>query len=131
MPAKGKVSSREAKGQQTRELLLGAAIAEFKRKGMAAADVGEIVSVAGVAHGTFFFHFPTKEHVLIELEQREEERMARELSRFLRKPHDLAATLTESVRLHEAIRKRLGSHLFKDFLANNPNRRVQSSSPTP
>jgi AcrR family transcriptional regulator len=32
------------------------------------------VAAAGVAHGTFFFHFPTKEHVLLELEHREIER---------------------------------------------------------
>ena len=33
-------SAREAKRLQTRERLLGAAIAEFKRSGMAEADVG-------------------------------------------------------------------------------------------
>ena len=60
---------------------MGAAIAEFKRSGLAAADVGTIVAAAGVAHGTFFFHFPTKEHVLLELEQREEERIAKQLRR--------------------------------------------------
>ena len=55
-------STREAKRLQTRERLLGAAIAEFKRSGMAEADVGAVVNAAGVAHGTFFFHFPTKQH---------------------------------------------------------------------
>ena len=64
-----KPSAREAKRLQTRERLMGAAIAEFKRAGMADADVGSIVTAAGVAHGTFFFHFPTKEHVLLELER--------------------------------------------------------------
>ena len=56
-------SPRVRKGLQTRERLLGAALAEFKRAGMAAADSNAIASAAGVAHGTFFFHFPTKEHV--------------------------------------------------------------------
>ena len=63
-----KPSSRETRRLQTRQRILGAAIAEFKRSGMAAADVGAIVAAAGVAHGTFYFHFPTKEHVLLELE---------------------------------------------------------------
>ena len=63
---------------------MGAAVAEFKRSGMANADVGAIVSAAGVAHGTFFFHFPTKEHVLLELERREEARMAKQLGQFLK-----------------------------------------------
>src|SRR6185369_2187188 len=94
-----KPSAREAKRLQTRERLMGAAIAEFKRSGLAAADVGAIVAAAGVAHGTFFFHFPTKEHVLLELERREEERIAKELRRFAASEHDLASTLQESVRL--------------------------------
>ena len=75
-----KPSARETKRLQTRERLMGAAIAEFKRSGIAEADVGAIVTAAGVAHGTFFFHFPTKEHVLLELERREEERIAKQLA---------------------------------------------------
>ncbi|MGV0743378.1 TetR family transcriptional regulator [Mycolicibacterium sp. XJ870] len=111
------MSAREAKRLQTRERLMGAAIAEFKRAGMADADVGAIVAAAGVAHGTFFFHFPTKEHVLLELEQREEERIAKQFAQFLKKPHDLEAALRESMRLVVRLERRLGAVLFKDFLA--------------
>src|SRR3984957_5628825 len=112
-----KPSARETKRLQTRERLMGAAIAEFKRSGIAAADVGEIVAAAGVAHGTFFFHFPTKEHVLLELEQRTEEDIAKQLSRFLgSKPHP-PSPLTEGVRLIMGLERRLGAFLFKDFLA--------------
>ncbi|MBH0776970.1 TetR/AcrR family transcriptional regulator [Nocardia bovistercoris] len=117
MPSEGGLPAREIKRRQTRERLLGAAISEFRRKGMVEAEVGEIVSAAGVAHGTFFFHFPTKEHVLVELERREEERMADELSRFFRTSPDLPAALTEIVRVITGLEQRLGSRLFKDFLA--------------
>lgn len=112
-----KVTTREAKRLQTRERLLGAATAEFKRTGMAQADVGAIVAAAGVAHGTFFFHFPTKEHVLLELEKREEDRMAKQFGRYLEKGHDLESALTEAVRLVLGLERRLGELLFKDFLA--------------
>ena len=112
-----KPSARQTKRLQTRERLMGAAIAEFKRTGMADADVGAIVAAAGVAHGTFFFHFPTKEHVLFELEQREEERIAKQLARSTAAKHDLASTLDEAVRLVMGIERRLGAVLFKDFLA--------------
>jgi AcrR family transcriptional regulator len=110
-------SAREAKRLQTRERLMGAAIAEFKRSGMAEADVGAVVAAAGVAHGTFFFHFPTKEHVLLELERREEDRMAKQFGLFLQSNDDLAAALNESVRLVLGLERRLGDVLFKDFLA--------------
>src|SRR5690348_7477012 len=111
-------SARETKRLQTRERLMGAAIAEFKRTGLAAADVGAIVTAAGVAHGTFFFHFPTKEHVLLELERREEERIAKQLDRFVdAERRDLSSTLEEAVRLIVGLERRLGAVLFKDFLA--------------
>jgi AcrR family transcriptional regulator len=112
-----KPSAREAKRLQTRERLMGAAIAEFKRAGMAEADVGTIVAAAGVAHGTFFFHFPTKEHVLLELEQREEERISKRFARYVDSPRDLASILTEAVRLVVGLERQLGAGLFKDFLA--------------
>ncbi len=112
-----KPSAREAKRLQTRERLMGAAIAEFKRAGMADADVGSIVAAAGVAHGTFFFHFPTKEHVLLELERREEERIAKQLDRYPDASHDLSSILKEAVRLILGLERRLGASLFKDFLA--------------
>ena len=112
-----KQSARELRRLQTRERILGAAIAEFKVSGMAGADVGAIVSAAGVAHGTFFFHFPSKEHVLLELESREETRMASEFGRFLNVSHDLATALTELVHLVGRLEQRLGSLLFKELLA--------------
>ena len=112
-----KQSSRDARRLQTRERILGAAIAEFKRAGMSGADVHAIVAAAGVAHGTFFFHFPSKEHVLLELESREEARMADEFGRFLDERHDLVTALTEVVHLVAGLERRLGPLLFKELLA--------------
>ena len=112
-----KQSSREARRLQTRERILGAAIAEFKRAGMSGADVHAIVVAAGVAHGTFFFHFPSKEHVLLELENREEARMAAEFARFLEEDHGLKATLTKVVHLVTGLEERLGARLCKELLA--------------
>jgi len=112
-----KQSARELRRLQTRERILGAAIAEFQASGMAGADVNAIVSAAGVAHGTFFFHFPSKEHVLLELESREEARMATDFARYLAVAHDLAAALTELVHLVGRLEQRLGPLLFKELLA--------------
>jgi TetR/AcrR family transcriptional repressor of uid operon len=102
---------------QTRERVLGAAVAEFKRSGMDGADVGDIVTIAGVARGTFYFHFPTKEHVLVELVCREEARLSGEFVKFLDRPHDLTAAMSEVVRLVTALEGRVGQRLFKDLLA--------------
>lgn len=112
-----KTSAREVRRLQTRQRILGAAIAEFKRSGMANADMSAIVAAAGVAHGTFYFHFPSKEHVLLELEHREEGRLETEFARFLARLHDLASALTEVVRLVPGLKQRLGRTLFKELLA--------------
>ena len=112
-----KLSAREAKRLRTRERLMGAAIAEFKRAGMAEADVNAVVAAAGVAHGTFFFHFPTKEYVLLELERREEERISKQFARYVNSGPSLTSTLTEAVRLVTELEHRLGAELFKDILA--------------
>ena len=112
-----KPSARETRRRETRERILGAAITEFKRAGMAGADVNVIAAAAGVAHGTFFFHFPSKEHVLFELECREEARLASEFGSFLKEPHELVLVLTKLVGSVTGLERRLGPILFKELLA--------------
>ena len=112
-----KPSGREAQRRETRQRVYAAAVAEFKRAGMAAADVGVIAKEAGVARGTFYFHFPTKEHILAELERHEEARLAAQLEKFLARPHDLAGALNEVVRLMAQMERRVGRTLFREMLA--------------
>jgi AcrR family transcriptional regulator len=60
------VSGRERKRLETHQRIFDAAMQEFREVGFQAAQVDRIVERAGVARGTFYFHFPTKEHVLLE-----------------------------------------------------------------
>lgn len=124
---------REAQRLQTRQRVLDAAVAEFKETGMAEADVGAIVESAGVARDTFYFHFPTKEHVLLELQAREEAGIAQQPTRFLAEPRDLPTALSKTIQLVAAMEGRLGSLLFKDLLAvhftdQTADRRVDGTS---
>ena len=70
-----------------------------------------------MAHGTFFFHFPSKEHVLVELERSEEARLAAEFARFLEEPHDLVTVAGRTRRLVMGLEQRFGPTLFKELLA--------------
>lgn len=117
MTSQARTTTREMRRLQTRERVLGAALAEFRRSGMGCADVNAIAAAAGVAHGTFFFHFPSKEHVLYELEAREEARMAAELERFFAGAHDLPVALTEVASTIKGLERRVGPILFKEILA--------------
>ena len=122
--AEDKPNGRDAQRQETRKRVYAAAVAEFRRVGMAAADVSVIVKEAGVARGTFYFHFPTKEHILAELERHEEARLAAQLEKFLARPHDLPGALAETVRLMAQLERRVGKLLFREMLALHfsPNR---------
>ncbi|WP_241840401.1 TetR/AcrR family transcriptional regulator [Frankia sp. CcI49] len=115
--AGAKAGGREAQRRATHERLFAAAVAEFERAGSAAADVGAIVRAAGVAHGTFFSHFPTKEHVVAELGQREEVRMAAELDAFLAAPRGLTELFAVVTGMAVSLEERIGTLLFRDLLA--------------
>lgn len=60
-----------------------AALAEFRRVGVEQARVSDICAAAGVAKGTFFFHFATKDDVLLERQRRISEAMAGRIEREL------------------------------------------------
>ena len=121
---KDKPNGREVQRRETRQRVYAAAVTEFRQAGMAAADVSVIAREAGVARGTFYFHFPTKEHVLAELERHEEARLAAQLEKFLARPHDLTGALNEVVRLMAQMERRVGKTLFREMLALHfsPNR---------
>ena len=77
---------REAQRLETRARVFDAAVAEIGRSGLAGADVSTIARAAGVVRGTFYFHFPTKEHVLVELERTEEVKIVERLAAPRRRP---------------------------------------------
>lgn len=58
------------------------ALREFRTVGVAASQVDRIARAAGVARGTFYFHFPTKDDVLLELAARVSARIARRIARL-------------------------------------------------
>lgn len=60
------VASREQQREETRRRLYEAALAIFRRDGVTACRTEDIAKAAGVSRGSFYFHFPTKEHVLLE-----------------------------------------------------------------
>lgn len=106
-------SVRETRRLETRARLFDAALAEISRRGVAAADVSAIVAEAGVARGTFYFHFPTKEHVLVEVERVEETRIISELGDA---KGELASVLSQLVHHVLSAESRLGEAVFRDML---------------
>jgi AcrR family transcriptional regulator len=116
---------RQTRMLETRARLFDAALAEIGRLGLAGADVTAIASAAGVVRGTFYFHFPTKEHVLVELERNEEARIVAELDLAQPDADDLVSVLSLLVRHVVAAERQLGPVVFREMLglhfsANRP-----------
>lgn len=112
----GLAAGRQAQRLETRKRIFDSAIAEFKRVGMSDADVSAIASAAGVVRGTFYFHFPSKEHVVIELVRSEEAKVADELQSALEGVGDVKSALQMVTRRVVAEEEQLGFVLFRDVL---------------
>lgn len=60
------MSIRDDQRLKTRRRIYERALEVFRRDGVAACRIDDIAKAAGVSRGSFYFHFPTKEHVLLE-----------------------------------------------------------------
>lgn len=83
MPSVKSPNSRDLQRQETFVRVYEAALEEFRRVGVDKARVSDICQLAGVAKGTFFFHFPTKDDVLLERQRQISEAMADRIEREL------------------------------------------------
>jgi len=110
------LSARDAQRLETRARLFDAAVTEISRSGLAGADVSKIAAAVGVARGTFYFHFPTKEHVVVEVERAEEAKIVARLGGKQSEPTDLLSMLSLLVREVLAAERRLGPVFFRDML---------------
>ncbi|MCC5958925.1 MAG: TetR/AcrR family transcriptional regulator [Ectothiorhodospiraceae bacterium] len=98
-----------ARGELTRQKLLAAAESEFGEKGFHTASVSSITRRAGVAQGTFYIYYSSKEEIL------------RELVRFMSRK--LRHALTEATRgVSDRIEiERLGLLAFLKFAVEDKN----------
>lgn len=62
---------REEQKAQTRALLLATAKLQFEQRGFGEVKVGDVAADAGVAKGTVFVHFATKEALFLALTEEE------------------------------------------------------------
>ncbi len=80
-PAMPKTYNKRANNKELRkENLYSAAVALFRQQGFDQTRVEEITQAAGVAKGTFFNYFPTKEDVLLYIGERHMTRLGAAMS---------------------------------------------------
>lgn len=76
-----RVNARDRQREETRRRVYLAALEVFRRDGVQACRIEDIADAAGVSRGAFYFHFPTKEDVLLELLRESTERVGAALER--------------------------------------------------
>ena len=120
-----RLSHRDRQRLETREKLFALAVDEIAGVGIDRADVRAIAEAADVARGTFYFHFPTKADVLLELQRREIERI---VGRLEATPEPgLADALERVVGEVLASERRLGASLFRDMVSVNFGRATSTA----
>jgi TetR/AcrR family transcriptional repressor of uid operon len=108
-----RLTRRERKRDLTRARLYEAALDEFRRTGFDRSSVARIARRAGVSRASFYFHFPTKEHVLTELQWSLELRMAERIAGG----QSLRAALQQLVEGAIEVEASVGdAELFRDML---------------
>ncbi len=111
------IGRRDQQRLETRARLFEAAVDEFRREGFARAQVDRIVAAAGVARGTFYFHFPSKEHVLLELQRKHEAAIEARLAAMPR-PRSAGELLQQVVdALLSEIGEKVDPALLREILA--------------
>ncbi len=91
-----------SRGGDKRERILDAAVRVFARKGFHATRVSEVAKAAGVADGTIYLYFESKDHLLVSLFEDRVERLLAYLET------ELPRAATASHRLQRIIELQLG-----------------------
>lgn len=124
-------SRRKRQRADTRERIFQAAVAEFLRAGYAEAQIERIADAAGVVRGTFYFHFPSKEHVLRELMDRRQAEIALQLRALRGRGGPLREVLAELIEAITAVRLDLDtSNLMREVLAMFVRGRFEQDEPS-
>ncbi|MES0881170.1 TetR/AcrR family transcriptional regulator [Roseibium sp. SCP14] len=100
---------KTARGEATRKAILGAAERVIGAKGYNDASIGHITSEAGVAQGTFYIYFKTKEEVFSEL--------VLEMGRLVR--HTIAEATQDIENRLDA--EKAGLQAFLEFVRAHPD----------
>lgn len=135
--SRGRADGRRAAGGDKRERILRAAVKVFAKKGFFASRVSEIAKAAGVADGTIYLYFKSKDEVLTSLFEdriskllgvlREEISQAPDAKARVRRlievqlslldgHRDLAEVVTVNLRQSNKLLKQYGAPRFMEYL---------------
>lgn len=107
---------RELRKQEDRRRILRTALDLVQAQGYEATTIRDITAASGVALGTFFNHFPTKEHLLVDyyaqLQQEVSDRLSRPHRSFRAFMKAFTRLLTGQVQTHPRLYQAIGGAML-------------------
>jgi AcrR family transcriptional regulator len=112
------------KAEQTRQRILEAALQLFRQKGFAATTMREVADAAGLATGAAYYHFPSKESIVLAFYDRARSELGPLLDEALAEPKKLEARIVAMIsvklRYFTQNRKFLGALIGSAADPSNP-----------
>lgn len=110
-----------------KEAILKAAIHLFAEKGFVETSTGEIAARAGVAQGTIFYHFKTKENILLEVFENLMDNYLAELKQEIEAASSGLLAIEKAIRFHLHFSRAKTRELLV-ILRDMPSHFIQSRS---
>ncbi|MCY0899787.1 MAG: TetR/AcrR family transcriptional regulator [Firmicutes bacterium] len=112
---------RQAQRETTRRHLFDVALSLFRAQGFAETRVDEIIETAGVAKGTFYVHFPSKDAVLAAYADEITRDLMPQLPSWLtRPPRDAIAAVFEALNVYVKRDRRFIGDVIRVELMGDP-----------
>lgn len=92
---------KTARGRARREQLLTVALAAFAAQGFRGASLADIADEVGLSDAGLLHHFPSKEHLLLEVLQAHENHQVEHADEIARRGGGLRDVLLDIARIHE------------------------------
>lgn len=109
----------------TRESIMEAAETLFTKKGFSATSLADVAAAAGISRGTLFYHFRSKDDLILEIALVHIDRVSGEILAVLHgggDPPDIRHLLERFIRevLSSSLRNNLHLYLIEEGLSSNP-----------
>ena len=94
---------KETVGEATRERILDSALEVIAKRGYSSAGVNEIVELSGTSKGSFYFHFSSKERMVMALLERMSDKLVEKVQTSIKNQATPLHRLTASIDILMAV----------------------------
>ena len=98
--------------RSVRDKILAAAVRLFAEYGYHAATMRDIAQIAGIQAASIYYHYPSKQTLLVEIMETHMRKLNANLERIVSKPHEVQQRLYEAISNHILLHTTYKSEFF-------------------